>query len=169
MEKYKNLFIYLIIICIQILVVIGAGLWELFFNGVTTIAEALSEFKFNIGRVELFVLFSLFSFVPVFISGKNLPWRHFWVWIIPAVFFVPVPYLFYYINTCTGKMCGLAELGFLLFILGIEFVYIVCYLVAHFLRKWDISVAILKGFLVLYTAISLYIFVYSIYIYYGSH
>ena len=155
MNNIKTLYIYLVIFCIQILVVIGAGLWEVL-NGYT-VAYALSEFDTNI--VGIFALSFLFSFVPVYISSKNLPWRHWLVWIIPAVSLISVPYLVYDYYTCTGKLCDVGDMLTLFIILGTEFMYIVYYLIGKYLRKWDVSISviILKGFLVLYTATSLII------------
>ena len=156
MEKYKKLFIYLIIICIQILVVLGMGLWEIFLNG-KTITYALNEFNVYIAGV--FLLCFLFSFVPVSIAGKNLSSTHFWVWIIPFVFLIPVPFLFYHSDTCVGNFCDLGDAALIIIFLLIELVYIFYYLVAKYLRKWDISVSviILKVFLVLYSLTSLVI------------
>ncbi len=154
-QNKKTLYIYLVIFCIQILVVIGAGLWEVL-NGYT-VAYALSEFDTNI--VGIFALSFLFSFVPVYISGKNLPWRHWLVWIIPVVSLIPVPYLVYDMYTCTEKFCGLFGYFFIALIFWVDIMYIVYYLVGKYLRKWDFSVSlfILKVFLVLYTATSLFI------------
>ena len=156
MEKYKKLFIYLIIICIQILVVLGMGLWEIFLNG-KTITYTLNEF--DVYTAGVFLLFFLFYFIPVYIAGKNLPWRHFWVWIIPVVFLIPVPLLFYHTNTCTEKFCDLGDAALIIIFLLIELVYIFYYLIAKYLKKWDISVSIiiLKVFLVLYIVTSLFI------------
>ena len=162
MEKYKKTFyIYLIIICIQILVVLGLGLWEVFSGyGVTDVLDKFDSFTENIFFIaKIFVLCFLFSIVPVYISGKNLPWSHWLVSIVPVVFLIPVPYLWYDANTCTGKLCGVGPMVMIYVIFGVEIMYIVYYLVGKYLRKWDVSVSlfILKVFLVLYNLISLFI------------
>ena len=157
MEQYKKTFyIYLIIICIEILVVLGFGLWQVLFEG-ETVGYILSEF--NMGVVIASVLYFIFSFAPVFISGKNLPWRHLLVWIIPVLLLIPALYLFYHTYTCTGKFCNILDSVMLYGILLLEITYVLCYVLANYLRKWDVSISVLvlKVFLALFTVTSLFI------------
>ena len=155
MEQHKFFSIYLKVICIHILVVLGLGLWGVF-NG-ETITYALSELERDM--VQIFLLFFLFSFIPVYIAMEKLPWNHWLLTILPFVFLIPMPYLLYHPYTCTGKLCSLGNLSAFLLIFWVEIIYIVNYLLGKYLRKWFISVSILtlKALLVLYFIISLFI------------
>lgn len=81
------------------------------------------------------------STVPTWLSGSTLKYRNWIGFVIPILLLAPVPYLVWYMNTCTGKMCGIGAYVLTL-ILGISaVVFTSFYLIGIFLRKWSQKVA----------------------------
>lgn len=98
--------------------------------------------------ISLFV-----SIIPVWLTGTTLRWRNWLGFGFPLLLLLPVPYLVWDINTCTGKMCGLGDY-ILILILGISAIaFTIFYLIGIFFRKWNprfaLSLVCLELFLII--------------------
>lgn len=135
----RSFYVWMIVVLANVSVYLSAAI-SVIRDGNSIIDGLLSPITqhFLIAIVCIFI-----SVVPAWLSGSNLKFRNRLGYIgVPILLLLPVPYLVWMANHCTGKFCGL---GYMAGIYGLglaAIISILFYLMGTYFRRWNKNVSL---------------------------